>query len=588
MKEKKTEIGVNVSSGAEKVETVEKEIKRTAKSTAAKAAQENQAAKERVKTALKKKEKQVKSAAEKAKEKQQKAAERMKKKKQRLEARKALQEKRRAQRLALQEKRREERKALEEKRKAEREEKIRERAHAKANRKQQRSRAKSQREQKKNKGGRENRNSYGGWIAAVVTLGVTTLALTTAVTLGAMEMNKTKEGVSSGYRSTTYELMGIMEHMDDDLDRVRIAATPQQQGRILTDLLVQTRMAELDLEKLPISAETDKNVTTYVNRVARECERMLAKLRGGETLDEKDMQQLQHFYELNHEMRTQLDTIVNQITEKDASMFLKKGEGMISEVLNKLEELTMPENREMQGAGMERTAPIPEAEKQAKIDTAQVEELCKTYFSDYKITDFQCVGETVSRGVKAYNVQGYDENGTMLFAEIDYRSGALVRFDYFEDCSDETFDFENSKRIAEQFLEKLGYENMRAMRLRENGTDADFTFVYTIDDVAFYPDTIKIKVCRTRGVVTGFDASKYLKNHKQRQEPSVSISLEKARSELHEGLEVESARLTVVQTLRGERAAYEFLCSYGEEKYLIYTDAITGAEISIMNIKNVG
>ena len=56
---------------------------------------------------------------------------------------------------------------------------------------------------------------------------------------------------------------------------------------------------------------------------------------------------------------------------------------------------------------------------------------------------------------------------------------------------------------------------------------------------------------------------------------------------LYDGLEVEASRLVVVNTLRGERPAYEFYCSYGEENYLLYLDAVSGEEISIVNTKNL-
>ena len=185
-------------------------------------------------------------------------------------------------------------------------------------------------------------------------------------------------------------------------------------------------------------------------------------------------------------------------------------------------------------------------------------------------------------------MQGYDDNGTLLFAEIDCASGALLRFDYYEDCNEETFDYQNAERIAEEFLEKLGYDDMEAVRVRGNGTNADFTFVYEDDDVIFYPDMVKVKVCRSRGIVMGMDATKYVRNHKDRSEPSVQISEKQARESLHKDVNVDSARLCVVQTARGERVAYEFLCSYGEERYLIYTDAVDGREIAIVNLKNVG
>lgn len=639
MKEKKTtEIATNVSSGAEKVEEVEKELqtrreengekavdvkktvkksspasksaaqrsgseekvsakKMNAESSNGKAEKESEAAKARVAAALKKKEEQAKRKEEKEKARAEKAAARKKKwedrlsktAKERMAERKAIAEKRAAEKKAKAEKHAAERKALIEKRKAEKEEKIRERAHRKANRAQAKHRA-------KNRNGKERESrakGYGGWLAAVISLGAVTLALTTVVTIGAVDMKRTKDSAMSGYRSTTYELIGIMENVDNDLDRARVSASSAQQTRILTDLLVQARLAELDLEKMPVTAEADRNLTSFINRVAFESERMLSKLRHGGTLSAQDEEVLAHLYEINHSAREQLDEFATRMTDKDITSYLEKGEGGLKETLERLENATLAENKlgsETEGAGKQRNADAPPMgeENATKIEPSKAEDLCANYFAEYNIGEFQCVGETVGRGYTAYNVQGHDQKGTLLFAEVDCASGELLRFDYYEDCSEEKFDVENSKRIAEEFLTKLGYENMTAVRVRENGTNADFTFVYDLDGVVVYPDMLRVQVCRTRGIVTAMDATKYVKNHKERQEPTTKVTLGEAREKLHKGLDVESSRLAIVATPKGERAAYEFVCAYGEERYVIYTDATSGEELAIVNVKNLG
>ena len=630
MKKEETKIATNVSSGAEKVEIVEKEVKKSrtgsgtkkqstaktqktvsAKGDAAlgdstakkaeksvnakkmnsemdsqKAEKESKAAKERVQIALKKKEEQAKHKEEKAKKKAEKVAARKK----RIAEKKAEIEKRMAQRKALIEKRAAERKARAEKRAAEREKEIRERAHAKANKTQARSKKKSEKARGKSNKQRESREKgYGGWIAAVVALGVTTLALATTVTVGAVEMSKVNEGMIAANRGTMYELTGVMEHVDDDLDRVRISASPAQQSRILTDILVQVRLAEADLEKLPISINEGQNVTVFINRTAMECERMLAKLRNGETLSQQDMSVLDSLYKTNHSIRQELDQLVENMTDKDLTAYMKGNGGMIGETLNRLESMTLEENRaafdgkkmEMKGADTQST------ENAARIDGAQAAELCKNYFSKYSIDEFQCVGETSTRGYSAYNMQGYDDKGTMLFAEISQKDGALIGFDYYEECTAENFNLENAERIAEEFLETLGYEDMELVRNRNMGTTAEFTFVYEDDGVVYYPDEVRVKVCRTRGVVTGMDARKYLKNHKEREDVEVKINLASAQDKLSDKVTIEASRLAVVHTARGERAAYEFLCMYEDVYYFIYLDAVTGSEIAIINAQNV-
>jgi spore germination protein len=105
--------------------------------------------------------------------------------------------------------------------------------------------------------------------------------------------------------------------------------------------------------------------------------------------------------------------------------------------------------------------------------------------------------------------------------------------------------------------------------------------------VVYYPDEIVVKVCRTRGVVSGFDATKYLQNHRGRDEFNTNITLAEAYAKLHKDLSVESSRLAVVKTIRGERPAYEFLCGYKGETYFVFLDALNGEEISIVNVKSI-
>ncbi len=621
MKKKTTEISINESSGAEKVERIEKEqggkvekkVKKTASakgaaamggaaaevkktnaaSTDGKAEKESAAAKARVEAALSRKEKQeAKKAAR--KERAEKKAEERKK---RLAEKKAKIEKRAAEKKARAEKHAAERKALAEKRKAEKEEKLRARAHAKANKnnaKYEKKKAESKRKKtaKESRSHREGNKGYGGWIAAVVSLGVVSLALATTVTVGAVEMNRNQNMMTSNYRGTMYELTEIMGNVEGDLDRVRVSNTPSQQSRILTDLLVQTRLAELDLEKLPCAAETDRNATAFINRTAAECERMLAKLRKGEPLSQQDKESLEHLYAIQCSIRAELNSLVQNLNDKDMMGFMKKGEGTMKEAFDRIEKSTLEENSianggKTTGVGMQPTPPAEKKKGEPHIEAATAEGLCKEYFAGYNIGDFQCIGETVARGYEAYNIQGYDDKGNQLFAEVSQRDGKLLRFDYYEDCAGNTFDIANAERIAEEFLEKLGYDDLEVARLRTNGSTTDFTFVYEDDDVLFYADEIRVKVCRTRGVVSGFDCTKYLRHHRERREVEPKLTLSQAKDKLYKGLEVETSRLVVIDVPMGERVAYEFLCGYQEDKYFVFIDGMTGEEIAIVNVKSV-
>ena len=475
----------------------------------------------------------------------------------------------------------------------------------KAKKRERKAKLKAVKEQRKH-GDDENSNKkrapgYSGWLAAVISLGATCLVLATIVTVGAIEMSKSKQGMVSGYRSSLYELIGVVENIDDDLDRARISASPQQQSRILTDMLVQARIAEIDVEKLPISAEQDENLSAFFNKTAHICERLLTKIRDGEELSESDLQMIDKLYTTAHSVRATLNELSSTLTTDDMMNFLKgDGEDRLSTALQQIEQTTMEENRLGMGMGeehsqktkdkQEKSASQPTkgpGEKMEKIDLAKAEQLVNGYFSQYAMQTVNFIGETHSRGIPVYNYQLLDKDENRLDAQLSALDGTLVKFNYFKECSDVKYDTENAKMLAQQFLSSLGYENVTAVRVSEMGTDGDFLFCYETDGVIFYTDAIKVKVCLERGIVSGMDASQFLRNHRTRVAPNAKLNLSQVREKLSEKVEVESVQMCVIQAGGKERCAYEFLCSYNGEMYFIYVDADTGRELSILNVKNI-
>jgi spore germination protein len=103
----------------------------------------------------------------------------------------------------------------------------------------------------------------------------------------------------------------------------------------------------------------------------------------------------------------------------------------------------------------------------------------------------------------------------------------------------------------------------------------------------YYPDEVRVKVCRTRGIVSGMDASKFIQNHRGRVEPNVKITLQQAQERVSEKLAIEHSRLAVIEVGKKEQAAYEFYGSYQEEKYLVYLSTQTGEEIAILNVNGL-
>jgi len=99
-----------------------------------------------------------------------------------------------------------------------------------------------------------------------------------------------------------------------------------------------------------------------------------------------------------------------------------------------------------------------------------------------------------------------------------------------------------------------------------------------------YPDQIKVKVALDNGEILGVDARQYLMSHHRRTLPEPAISAAEAEERLRPELSVQRVQLALIPDLAGtgEILTYEFLAHMGEETYLVYINAETGAEEQIL------
>ncbi len=632
MEKKQTDIAKNVSSGAEKVESISKKTEntptgksvKTVKKTTKKGPSANKKkinspqaekmrAKKRVDAALKKEERKAKKtelkearkarreeakkerekrrakmreerdirrerAREKREERLQQAKERERERKAERQARKTLLKNETAkERAARKEKERAAKQKLKEEEKARAYQLKLEKRDAKLKKREQRLKDREHRREKRRTPG------FGGWLAAVISLGAVSLVLTSLLTYGALNMRTTDLLMQAGQQGMLYELVGIMDDVDEDLSKVRVSASKTEQSRLLTDLLVQTRLAESNLEKIPLSMQDEANTTAFLNRTAMVATRLLEKLRAGQPLSERDVELLDSLYRTHHEVRTVLDSLTEKMTDKDMKSFMKsKGKDAVSKSFKEVENLTLPEGS-VERPPFEET--VKPEEENGRIPSARAEELCREYFKDYSIEKTEYAGETISGAIDAYNFYLYDQDGVKLFAEIS-KAGELLGFNYYKNCKTSNFDFERALAIAQDYLTARGYEDMTAVWASESGAEVDFKFVYDDGRAVYYPDAINVKVCLERGLVSGLDATAYIRNHRGRSAINVKIGEGEAKGKLNPNLTVQGERLCVIPAAGKEIAAYEFVCEYDGTEYYIYLDAVTGEETHIFIVEN--
>jgi germination protein YpeB len=137
---------------------------------------------------------------------------------------------------------------------------------------------------------------------------------------------------------------------------------------------------------------------------------------------------------------------------------------------------------------------------------------------------------------------------------------------------------------AENFLHRLGIDNMKAVWTTKVHGVSVINFVTQIDGVIVYPDMIKVKVYR--GDVVGFESFEYYLNHTDRKIEKPIVLESDAKMMLSSSLVVKNSRLAIVPKGDKEELCYEFMCESNGVTYYAYISAITKKQIELFEVQN--
>lgn len=445
-------------------------------------------------------------------------------------------------------------------------------------------------ERKKNNRGNGKKNKKGGYIAAIVALSAVVIALGTL--LGFSLLTPLDEYITSSVteQQSFYELVGYVDGMDTNLSKLVVSKDDEKRQKLLGEVRVQSSLASDSITRLALRDENKYYTVKFINQVSDYSRYLSEKLIDGETFSSSDIETLKVIKEINSTLKKNLSELaINLNVGYDFKGLLEGDDG--DEIISKFKDLELmaTEYPHMiyDGAfsdGVDgKTAKF--LEDKSEVGKMQAEETFKKYFSSYGVKNVELIGESKGKVIETYNFEAVDGNGVEIYAQISKKGGLLVEFNYFKDCSEDKIDQATARDIAENFLKKVGYDNLKAVWTTGGGNVITINFASLVNGVICYPDLIKVNVCRERGVVSGLEASSYIYNHHPREVETASISLAVAKKKADSEISVETSRLAIIPIGQSaEKLAYEFYGKAEDGYYYIYVCALTGKELDIFKV----
>ncbi len=426
---------------------------------------------------------------------------------------------------------------------------------------------------------------FGGWLAAVISLGVAVLAIGAIVTVGYFDLTEAKAGLYNGYQSSLYELSELVENMDTNLSKARVATGNYEMQKILTDVLVESELAESCLESFPVEAHRTENLTAFINRVGDYSRKLLNQLAMGGEITAEEEAVIQYMYETTDKIKYELAEIIAGGKEKSIDDVLK--EGGIADRMDNLE------NNIIETPKMIYDGPFADSGESTEckalkdfpeMSEQEILEKAKEIFADYGVKEIRAAGKSERKGLVSYGVEVHTETGERYFAQFTAQGGKLLLLDSYKECKDRNFNADACIGIAEKFLTGLGYEGLAPVWVSEAGVQCDINFAYMQNGVVCYNDLVKVKVCEERGAVTGLEARSYLMNHTERELPAPAIAQSKIERAAASRMELVGVRLALIPVEGQETLAYEINGTHAGSEYYAYLDAKSGRMVELFTV----
>ncbi len=440
---------------------------------------------------------------------------------------------------------------------------------------------------------RKDRQSrgIGGWLAAVISLGSSVLVLASVLAVSLftnlLDFGQNRVDAQNSERAF-YDLVGYADNLETNMSKLFVASDAESRQRILGDITVQSSLADVALSSLPLTDESKYYAHKYVNQVGDYAKYLNNRLIDGQTFDNADYDRLVELYNITLDFKTSLDELNANVS--DGYDFKRLRDNNRNDVMisgfNDFEEgaRNYPEMIYDGAFSDGLTSKNPRGLGGEEKNEEQIKQIFYETFENYGVGEAKVVGTTENGAIDCFNVEAKTNDGE-IFAQLSKIGGRLVTFNAYREPCEEKIDEKECVEAAKQFLERVGFDNMKCVWSYSSGGQQRLNFAATQDGVILYPDLVKVNVCKETGKVLAIDADNYFTNHVERTFGKAKFSLDEAYEKIDVKLDVEDENVAVIPLGNGkEKLAYEFIGQYNDSTYYVYIDASTLKELDIYKV----
>ena len=396
-------------------------------------------------------------------------------------------------------------------------------------------------------------------------------------------MAMSENNMESAYYTLTDSLLNI----ENNFSKLRVTRDGNLAGEMLIDVAMDSQTAAANLAILSYSGYDMSALVKFCNQVGDYSKYLVTKLTGGEELSEEDYNTLAKLYEATYSIGKKLNAVKDALMSGEKIVTgLDEFNSQFTEIADSLVDGSIKYPSLIYDGAFSDSLEErqPKALSGEDIDPEKQQDNIAKILCDYEIKSVKYTGES-DNGFTAYVYDITLEDGSNVYLQLAKKGGSIVMWDKQFDSQQPTLTVEEGVVLAEQYMQKQGYENVKGVYACVTDSVLYVNICYVENDIVLYPDMIKIKVSLDDGKIIGFEGLNYIYNHTERSLETPSVTEGEVRNMNFGGLEVQSVRLALIPLDNGkESLTYEVYGKVDNYAYYVFIDAMTGKAVEVLQV----
>ncbi len=394
--------------------------------------------------------------------------------------------------------------------------------------------------------------------------------------------------LENSYKHSLQDFNDYIDNIYNSLDKGLYINTPYQLSNISANLLSDSRAATMCLSTLPASELHLENTFKFLAQVGSYASSLNKRYHANQQISDDDYQSLASLKNYAKKLNVYVSDLESQMLKNNID--LNNFSSSVSRAKEQSEKIDFgglednfvnypkmiydgPFSDHLYGKTPERTKGL------AEISVGQAKKIA-----------------ALATGISEDNLKkGEDENSNMplycftsdgISIGITKKGGLVCYILKSREVKNSEIEPGVALEIAKKYIsEILKISDVEQSYYEINNHCCTVNFICCEDEIAIYPDLIKISVALDNGQILCVDTRKYINNHKERKFSDPKKTVTEAQNVLSKNLDVlKEPRKAIIPTDgENEVMTYEFICRTKDQRtILVYINADTLEEEQIL------